>query len=234
VQEFTEQVEKFIAQQIELYGDELAVGREQVLASSESKVISEEKEVWQKSQTLAELNQTIENCRKCKLAETRHKFVFGEGNPNADIVLVGEAPGADEDRTGRPFVGAAGQLLTKILAAIQLTREEVFICNILKCRPPQNRNPQEDEIHACEPYLYKQIELIRPQFVLCLGLFAARTLLKTTRSLGELRSHVHTFGNAKLLVTYHPAALLRFPQYKRPTWEDVQLLRRLYDEWKIS
>ncbi|NIA30334.1 MAG: uracil-DNA glycosylase [Actinobacteria bacterium] len=207
---------------------------DQLHASTQSKVISEEKDVWQKSQTPAKLNQTIKNCRKCKLAETRYKFVFGEGNPNADIVLIGEAPGADEDRTGKPFVGAAGRLLTKILSAIQLTREEVFICNVLKCRPPQNRNPQEDEIHACEPYLYKQIELIRPQFVLCLGLFAAQTLLKTTRSLGELRGQVHTFRNAKLLVTYHPAALLRFPQYKRPTWEDVQLLRRLYDEWKKS
>jgi len=234
MQEFIEQVEKYFVQQIELYGDDLAVGTEQFLASSDSKVISEEKDVWQKSQTLSELEQRIQNCTQCKLAKTRHKFVFGEGNPNADIVLVGEAPGADEDRTGKPFVGAAGQLLTKILAAIQLSREEVFICNVLKCRPPQNRNPQEDEIRACEPYLYKQIELIQPQFVLCLGLFAAQTLLKTTRSLGELRGRVHNFGNARLLATYHPAALLRFPQYKRPTWEDVQLLRRLYDEWKKS
>ncbi len=232
MQEFTEQVEKYFKQQIELYGDELAVGMEQLSVLSESTVISEEKKVWQKSRTLLELNQKIENCQQCTLAKSRHKFVFGEGNSNADIVLVGEAPGADEDKMGKPFVGAAGQLLTKILSAIQLSRDEVFICNVLKCRPPQNRNPQEDEIHSCEPYLHKQIELIQPQFVLCLGLFAAQTLLKTTRPLGALRGQVHVFGNARLLVTYHPAALLRFPQYKRAAWEDVQLLRHLYDEWK--
>lgn len=234
MQEFTEQAENFILQQIELYGDESAVGLEQLHLGKETDILRSATNTWQQSQTLAELEQKISNCQQCKLAKTRNRFVFGAGNPNADIVLVGEAPGAEEDRTGKPFVGAAGQLLTKILAAIKLTREEVYICNILKCRPPQNRNPQEDEIRACEPYLDKQLELIQPQFVLCLGLFAAQTLLKTTRSLGALRGQVHTFGNAKLLVTYHPAALLRFPQYKRPTWEDVQLLRRLYDEWKKS
>ena len=144
-------------------------------------------------------------------------------------MLVGEAPGATEDETGRPFVGAAGQLLTKILAAIQLTREDVFICNVLKHRPPGNRNPMPDEVTACSPYLFRQFELIKPKTILALGTFAAQTLLQTKLGIGTLRNQVHRFHGVPLIVTYHPAALLRNPSWKRPTWEDVQLVRRILD-----
>ena len=155
--------------------------------------------------------------------------VPGEGNPDADLVCVGEAPGATEDEQGRPFVGQAGQLLTKILAAIELRREDVFICNVLKHRPPGNRNPEPDEVAACSPYLVRQIELLRPRVILALGTFAAQTLLQTRESIGKLRGRIHRYYGVPLIVTYHPAALLRNPAWKRPTWEDVQLARRLLD-----
>ena len=153
----------------------------------------------------------------------------GEGNPHAGFVCVGEAPGATEDETGRPFVGAAGQLLTKILAAINLAREDVFICNVLKHRPPGNRNPAPDEIKACSPYLLRQLELLQPRVILALGTFASQTLLQTTQPIGKLRGQVHRYYGVPLIVTYHPAALLRNPSWKRPTWEDVQLARRVFD-----
>jgi len=155
--------------------------------------------------------------------------VPGEGNPNAGFMCVGEAPGATEDETGRPFVGAAGQLLTKILGAIDLKREDVFICNVLKHRPPGNRNPRPEEVTACSPYLIRQIDLIRPKVILALGTFAAQTLLDTKLSIGKLRGQVHRYYGVPLVVTYHPAALLRNPGWKRPTWEDVQLARRILD-----
>ncbi|MBN2356617.1 uracil-DNA glycosylase [candidate division KSB1 bacterium] len=186
---------------------------------------------WQDSVTLQELEELTHTCRKCALSSTRKNFVFGAGNPDADIVLIGEAPGATEDQIGRPFVGEAGQLLDKILAAIQLKREQVYICNILKCRPPNNRDPLPQEVTLCTPYLFKQIALIKPPFILCLGRHAAQTLLDTTQSLSALRGRVHDWRGHRLLVTYHPAALLRYTQFKRDTWEDVQLLRRLYDEF---
>jgi DNA polymerase len=149
-------------------------------------------------------------------------------------VLIGEAPGADEDAQGEPFVGRAGQLLNKILEAIQFKREDVYICNILKCRPPNNRDPQPEEIHACEPHLWKQIELIQPKLILCLGRISAQVLLKTNASLTELRAKVHNYRGIPMMVTYHPAALLRNPHWKRPTWEDVQKFRKLYDELKTT
>jgi DNA polymerase len=144
-------------------------------------------------------------------------------------MCVGEAPGATEDETGRPFVGAAGQLLTKILAAIELRREDVYICNVLKHRPPGNRNPRPEEVTACSPYLIRQIELIRPKVILALGTFAAQTLLNTTLSIGKLRNQIHRYYGVPLIVTYHPAALLRNPSWKRPAWEDVKLARRILD-----
>lgn len=189
-------------------------------------------EPWAGTATLAELNSTICDCQKCSLGATRTKFVFGVGNPNADIVLIGEAPGADEDAQGEPFVGRAGQLLNKILDAIHLKREEVYICNILKCRPPNNREPASEEVEKCEPYLWKQLELIRPKIILCLGRVSAQVLLKTTDTLTKLRENVHDYRGIPLLVTYHPAALLRNPNWKRPAWEDVQKLRKMYDELK--
>jgi DNA polymerase len=189
-------------------------------------------EPWVGAQTLADLNRMICTCTKCPLGYTRTNFVFGVGNPKAEIVIVGEAPGAEEDAQGEPFVGRAGQLLNKILEAIRFKREEVYICNILKCRPPNNRDPQPEEIDSCEPHLWKQLEILKPKMILCLGRIAAHVLMKTNVSLGQLRGKVHEYHGIKLMVTYHPAALLRNPTWKRPCWEDVQMFRKLYDEMK--
>ena len=169
-------------------------------------------------------------CVKCPLGLTRTKFVFGTGNPAATLMIVGEAPGADEDAQGEPFVGRAGQLLTKILEAIGFRRDEVYICNILKCRPPGNRKPLPEEVDLCIPYLRKQIALVKPKVILALGLTAAENLLGTSESLGRLRGRILQYEGTPLMVTYHPAALLRNPNWKRPTWEDVQAVRKLHDE----
>lgn len=179
--------------------------------------------------TLDKLAAHVASCTRCPLYSTATNPVPGEGNPNAGFMCVGEAPGATEDETGRPFVGAAGQLLTKILAAIDLRREDVFICNVLKHRPPGNRNPRPEEVAACSPYLIRQIEIIRPKVILALGTFAAQTLLDTKISIGKLRGQVHRYYGVPLIVTYHPAALLRNPGWKRPTWDDVKLARRILD-----
>jgi DNA polymerase len=164
------------------------------------------------------------------LDESRTNPVFGVGDPNADLMVIGEAPGADEDARGEPFVGRAGQLLTQILGAIDFAREDVYIANILKSRPPNNRNPMAAEVAAHVPILYKQIALIRPKLILCVGKTSGTTLLNQKTSLKALRQKFHDFHGLQMLVTYHPAALLRNPAWKRPTWEDVQLLRRRYDE----
>lgn len=179
--------------------------------------------------SLESLAKAIATCTRCPLYSTAKNPVPGEGNPNADLMLVGEAPGATEDETGRPFVGQAGQLLEKILGAIKFTREDVFIVNVLKHRPPGNRNPRPEEVSACSPYLVRQIELIRPKVLVALGTFAAQTLLDTKLSIGKLRGQIHRYYGVPLIVTYHPAALLRNPAWKRPTWEDVQLARRILD-----
>jgi uracil-DNA glycosylase family 4 len=171
----------------------------------------------------------VASCTRCPLYSTATNPVPGQGNPNAGLMIVGEAPGATEDEQGLAFVGAAGQLLTKILAAVDLKREDVFICNVLKHRPPGNRNPMPDEVTACSPYLVRQFELIRPRAILALGTFAAQTLLQTKLAIGKLRNQVHRYHGVPLIVTYHPAALLRNPSWKRPTWEDVQLVRRILD-----
>lgn len=188
-------------------------------------------EPWVQAPDIEHLDAMINTCMKCGLGKTRTNFVFGVGNPHADLVLIGEAPGADEDAQGEPFVGRAGQLLTKILGAIGFKREDVYICNILKCRPPNNREPLPDEVELCEPYLWKQLELLQPKLILCLGRVAAKALLKTNESLAALRGKLHDYHGTRVMVTYHPAALLRNPNWKRPTWEDVQKARKLYDEF---
>jgi DNA polymerase len=179
--------------------------------------------------TLGELAEVIAKCTRCPLYKTATNPVPGEGSPTAELVCVGEAPGENEDKQGRPFVGQSGQLLTKILAAINLRREDVFICNVLKHRPPANRNPEPLEVAACSPYLVRQLEIIRPKVIVAFGTFAAQTLLDTKLSIGKLRGTVHRYNGIPLVVTYHPAALLRNPAWKRPTWEDVQLARRVLD-----
>jgi uracil-DNA glycosylase len=185
---------------------------------------------WQASENLAVLNQNICACMNCRLGETRTKFVFGVGNPNATLMVIGEAPGADEDAQGEPFVGRGGQLLTKMLEAVQFYRHEVFIANIIKCRPPGNRRPMADEVEQCEPYLHKQIELVQPKIMLALGLTAVNTLMKSDFKMGDIRGKQLEYRGIPLITTYHPAALLRNPEWKKPAWEDVQLLRKLHDE----
>jgi DNA polymerase len=177
--------------------------------------------------TLNEAREDLGDCRRCPLADTRRNIVFGEGNSDAELVFVGEAPGGDEDMQGRPFVGRAGQLLTKIIVAMGLKREDVYICNILKCRPPGNRNPLPEEIAACEPFLIRQLEAIKPKVICALGSFAARTLLKKDVPITALRGHFHDYQGIPLMPTYHPAYLLRNPEAKKPVWEDVQKIMEL-------
>lgn len=187
---------------------------------------------WHHAESLPILYQYIHNCQECSLGSTRNSFVFGVGNPQADILIIGEAPGADEDAKGEPFVGAAGQLLTKILQAIGFTREEVYIANIIKCRPPNNRRPEKSEINSCEPYLQKQIELIKPVFILALGLTAVNTLLKNDHKMQDIRGKILNYHGVNMIATYHPAALLRNPNWKKPAWDDVQMLKNMYEDWK--
>ncbi|NOY78139.1 MAG: uracil-DNA glycosylase [Calditrichaeota bacterium] len=223
--EMTEIVPDFLTylrQQQEIYGDGYLVSKEEA-----DEII----ELFRKKElTLQEFYEAIKDCQRCPLSETRTHLVFGDGNEKADLMLIGEAPGRDEDLSGVPFVGRAGQLLNKILEAIQFKREDVYIANIIKCRPPNNRDPLPSEVEKCEPYLKKQIEIIKPKLILALGRIAGQTLLRTNASLTALRGKVHNYHGIKLVVTYHPAALLRNPHWKKPTWEDVQFLRKLYDE----
>ena len=206
----------------------IAIVKEPVTKSLASK--NAVKGDWEKSQSLDKLNSLICNCTNCVLHKGRNKFVFGSGNPNADVMVIGEGPGAEEDKQGLPFVGRAGQLLTDILKAIKFSREEVFIGNIVKCRPPDNRTPLPEEMETCIPYLAKQIELIKPKLILCLGLTAAKGLLKKKDSLTSLRGQVFEYEGIKTMVTFHPAALLRNPNWKKDCWVDVQKFRKLYDE----
>ncbi len=196
----------------------------------ENGLFIKQKEKWEKAKSLDTLNKLICECQKCPLGATRNKFVFGSGNPDADVMVVGEGPGADEDAQGLPFIGRAGKLLTDILKAIHFERDEVYIANIVKCRPPGNRTPLQSEMDTCLPYLKKQIDLIKPKLILCLGLTAAQGLLKKRESLTKMRGIVFEVENVKTMVTYHPAALLRNPNWKRPCWQDVQQFRKLYDD----
>lgn len=179
--------------------------------------------------TLEAVAAVIAQCQKCPLAPTRKHTVPGEGNPRARLMFVGEGPGATEDETGRPFVGAAGDLLNKIIASIGMRREDVYIANIVKCRPPQNRKPLPDESAACLPYLHRQIQLVEPRVLVALGGTAAESLLGARRSLTELRGKVHRYLGIPLVATYHPAALLRNPNWKKPTWDDIRIARQLLD-----
>jgi len=187
-------------------------------------------ESWSSVASLPALDAQINTCMKCPLGETRINFVFGVGNPHAALMFVGEAPGADEDAQGEPFVGRAGQLLNKILEAMSMHRQDVYIANILKCRPPNNRTPFVEEVEQCLPYLRKQIAMIQPKMIVCLGLTAAQNLLGTTESLGKLRGRVLNFEGIPMMVTYHPAALLRNPNWKRPAWEDFQAVQKFLSE----
>jgi uracil-DNA glycosylase family 4 len=182
------------------------------------------------TQDIDQIAATIGECEKCRLCESRTNTVPGEGSVDARLVVVGEGPGAREDETGRPFVGRAGELLTDILKAIDLERDAVYICNIVKCRPPSNRTPRQEEIDACVPYLYRQLEILRPDVILAMGSTAVSSLLLRKQSLGSFRGMVHSFRGIPLVATYHPAALLRNPNWKRPTWDDVRIARRLLDE----
>jgi uracil-DNA glycosylase family 4 len=180
-------------------------------------------------ETLADIKADLgDDCRRCKLHKLgRKQVVFGVGNPDADLMFVGEAPGADEDEQGIPFVGRAGQLLTKIIEAIGLTRDDVYIANVIKCRPPQNRNPEQDEVDTCEPFLFRQIDTIKPKVIVALGTFAARALLRTLDPISRLRGRVYDYRGAKLIPTFHPAYLLRNPASKRDVWEDMKVARGL-------
>jgi DNA polymerase len=183
----------------------------------------------QQAATLDAVATLVAACTKCRLCEDRRHTVPGEGAPAARLVVIGEGPGKTEDETGRPFVGQAGELLTKILAAIGLAREQVFICNVVKCRPPQNRTPLYDEIASCIPYLFRQLEILQPKVILAMGNTAIQTILNTKQSLGALRGKTHRFRGIPVVVTYHPAALLRNPNWKKPTWDDVRIAHRLLD-----
>ena len=172
--------------------------------------------------------QQARGCTNCpELAATRTQVVFGAGHADADLMFVGEAPGADEDAQGVPFVGRAGQLLTKMIEAINLRREDVYIANVIKCRPPGNRNPEPDEIAQCEPFLFQQIEAIKPKVIVALGSFAAKTLLRSDESISRLRGRIYDFRGAQLIPTFHPSFLLRSPDRKRDAWEDLKRARAL-------
>ncbi len=180
------------------------------------------------AEALASVRAHIGDCTRCKLHTLgRKQIVFGVGNPEADLMFVGEAPGGDEDIQGIPFVGRAGQLLTKIIEAIDLEREEVYIANVIKCRPPQNRNPEPDEVQTCEPFLFQQIDIIKPRVIVALGKFAAQALLRTDAPISRLRGRIFDYRGAKLIPTFHPAYLLRNPESKREVWEDMKLVRSL-------
>jgi uracil-DNA glycosylase len=181
--------------------------------------------------TLRQVREELGDCKRCKLHQTRRTLVFGEGNEKAMLMFVGEGPGYDEDVQGRPFVGKAGQLLTKIIQSIQLERDEVYIANIVKCRPPQNRTPEPDEVLACRPFLLKQIEAVRPKIICCLGAVAAQALLQTGEKITALRGRVFDLNGIRVIPTYHPAYLLRNPERKREVWEDMKRIAEWLKEF---
>ena len=212
----SEQVFRYLDQKRILYGNKIFLDTQTVIESV------------QNVESLESFKNSICECLKCELGYTRTNFVFGVGNPNADIVFVGEAPGEKEDLIGEPFVGRAGKLLDKILAAINLSREDIYICNVIKCRPPQNRDPLPKEVDLCEPYLKTQLSLINPKLIVALGRIAACTILRTKEPLKNLRNKIFKYEGIDLVVTYHPAALLRNPNFKKPAWEDFQMIRDQY------
>ena len=199
-------------------------------------VVAEEFEVLQpnvidadafEGETVESIRLELGECHRCALGDSRTSLVFGVGNENSDIVFVGEAPGREEDLKGEPFVGEAGQLLTKIIQAMGFTREDVYICNVLKCRPPNNRNPQKEEIEACQPFLLRQLQALSPKIIIALGTFAAQTLLQTSTPISQLRGHIHDYHGIPLMPTFHPAFLLRNPAKKREVWDDMKVALRM-------
>ena len=186
-------------------------------------------------ESLAAIRDDIGECVRCKLCSLgRKQIVFGVGNPNADLMFVGEAPGRDEDIQGVPFVGRSGQKLTQIIEAIGLTREDVYIANVIKCRPPENRNPEPDEVEQCEPFLFRQVDIIKPKVIVTLGTFAAKSLLRSTEPISRLRGRVYEYRGAKLVPTFHPAFLLRNPSCRREVWEDMKKVRALLNSEHVA
>ena len=219
---------KYFKQYKELYDDEIFVSS---IKSSESILDENPYNKADPVSSLTVLKNDVINCKKCSLSDTRTNAVFGVGDFSASLMLVGEAPGEQEDLSGEPFVGRAGQLLDKMLAAIDRSREnDVFICNVLKCRPPENRDPKSDEINQCEPYLVNQIDLIKPKLIVALGRIAGKTLLGVDKSLKDMRKKIHNYHDSDLIVTYHPAALLRNPNWKPYAWEDFKWIRSILEE----
>ena len=213
-------IASYLKQTQELFGNELYLNKNNILQKKNKNAKSD----------LDNFYKEISECQKCALGATRNKFVFGGGDPQANLMLVGEAPGAEEDRLGEPFVGRAGKLLDKILTAINRSRtKDVYICNVLKCRPPNNRDPLASEVEQCEPYLLKQIEIMRPKLIVALGRVAGTTLLKVDLPLKGMRGKLHDYFGTPLIVTYHPAALLRNSNFKPATWEDFKWIRSILD-----
>ena len=219
---------RYFKQYQELFGNEifLQLKKYSIIGDNSQK----KKKRKSNSYDLISFNDEIKNCLKCELGKTRKNFVFGVGDFNASLLLVGEAPGEQEDLSGEPFVGRAGKLLDKMLTAINRSREnDVFICNVLKCRPPDNRDPSKEEISKCEPYLVNQIDLIQPKLIVALGRVAGKTLLGVDKSLKDMRNTIHSYHGTNLIVTYHPAALLRNSNWKPDAWNDFKWIRTLID-----
>ena len=219
---------RYFKQYRELFGNEIFLQLKNYSIISDNS--QKKKKRKSNSYDLISFNDEIKNCLKCDLGKTRKKFVFGVGDFNASLLLVGEAPGEQEDLSGEPFVGRAGKLLDKMLTAINRSREnDVFICNVLKCRPPDNRDPSKEEISKCEPYLVNQIDLIQPKLIVALGRVAGKTLLGVDKSLKDMRNTIHSYHGTNLIVTYHPAALLRNSNWKPDAWNDFKWIRTLID-----
>ena len=214
---------KYFNQLEALYGDEIFLSQDnhaKKIQTDSTKIVDPNR--------LRVYNDKIKNCLKCDLGNSRKNFVFGSGDPSASLLIIGEAPGEQEDLSGEPFVGRAGKLLDKMLMAINRSRNnDVFICNVLKCRPPDNRDPKKEEINECEPYLINQIDLIAPKLIVALGRIAGKTLLGVEKSLKEMRGILHEYHSKPLIVTYHPAALLRNPNWKPEAWEDFKWIQKL-------
>ena len=219
---------RYFKQYRELFGNEIFLQLKNYSIISDNS--QKKKKRKSNSYDLISFNDEIKNCLKCELGKTRKNFVFGVGDFNASLLLVGEAPGEQEDLSGEPFVGRAGKLLDKMLTAINRSREnDVFICNVLKCRPPDNRDPSKEEISKCEPYLVNQIDLIQPKLIVALGRVAGKTLLGVDKSLKDMRNTIHSYHGTNLIVTYHPAALLRNSNWKPDAWNDFKWIRTLID-----
>ncbi len=221
----SEAARSYLVRQQTLFGDQLILGEAAQSAGQPSSEVDASQ-----AKELAAFDREIRDCQECPLGATRTNFVFGVGNPAADLVLVGEAPGRQEDLKGEPFVGQAGKLLDKMLAAIDLSRQEVYILNVLKCRPPENRDPRPAEVDQCRPYLNRQLSIIRPRLIVALGRVAAKTLLKVEDSLKNMRGRVFNYEGIELMATYHPAALLRNSGFKPNAWVDFQAIRDRYRE----